>query len=108
MTRTLPGSQMRALSLRSTSVHMVSSASSLADSSSRRIWAASSSASRPRAMVPAMGAVSTRSPSTRTYISGDAPIRYSASPRFTRKPYGAGLRARSRRNTSEGGAGQRS
>ncbi len=86
ITRTLPGTQMRDLSLRSTSVHIVSSDSSLAELSSAWIWAASAMASRPRAIVPEIGQVSTRSPSTRTYISGEAPTRYSASPRFIRKP----------------------
>ena len=42
--------------------------------------AASSSGSAPRAIVPEIGQVSTRSPLTRTYISGDAPTRYSPSP----------------------------
>ena len=82
MTRTEPGSQMRDLSLRSTSVHMVSSASSLAELSSFAIWAASPSASLPRAMVPEIGQVSTRRPSTRTYISGEAATRNSPAPRF--------------------------
>ena len=43
--------------------------------------AASSSGSAPRAIVPEIGQVSTRSPFTRTYISGDAPTRYSPPPR---------------------------
>jgi hypothetical protein len=59
-------------------------------------------ASLPRRIVPEIGHVSTRRPSTRTYISGEAPIRYSSSPRFMRKPYGAGLRTRSRPNTLAG------
>jgi len=80
------GTQMRDLSLRSTSVHIVSSDSSLAELSSARIWAASAMASRPRAIVPEIGQVSTRSPATRTYISGEAPTRYSASPRFIKNP----------------------
>ena len=42
--------------------------------------AASSSGSAPRAIVPEIGQVSTRSPCTRTYISGDAPTRYSPAP----------------------------
>ncbi len=105
MTRTLPGTQMRDLSLRSTSVHIVSSDSSLAEFSSATICAASPIASLPRAIVPEIGQVSTRSPSTRTYISGEAPTRYSASPRLIRKPYGDGLRSRSRRNSSDGGDG---
>ena len=86
MTRTLPGIAMRDLSLRSTSVHIVSSDASLAELRSARIWAASPIGSRPRAMVPEIGQVSTRSPSTRTYISGEAPTRYSASPRLMRNP----------------------
>ena len=77
ITRTLPGTQTRDLSLRSTSVHMVSSDSSLAEPSSTAMLAASSSGSAPRAIVPEIGQVSTRSPLTRTYISGDAPTRYS-------------------------------
>ena len=96
MTRTLPGTQIRDLSLRSTSVHMVSSDSSFAESSSVRMFSASSSGSPPRAIVPAIGQVSTRSPVTRTYISGDAPTRYSPSPRLKKNSYGAGLRCRSR------------
>ena len=49
MTWTLPGTQTRDLSLRSTSVHMVSSDSSLADPSSVRMFSASSSGPSPRA-----------------------------------------------------------
>ena len=86
ITRTQPGTQMRDLSLRSTSVHMVSSDSSLLEVSRDRICAASPIASAPRAIVPEIGHVSTRSPSTRTYISGEAPTRYSDSPRLSRKP----------------------
>ena len=48
ITRTLPGTQTRDLSLRSTSVHMVSSDSSLAELSSARMFSASSSGSAPR------------------------------------------------------------
>ena len=96
ITRTLPGTQTRDLSLRSTSVHMVSSDSSLAELSSVRMFSASSSGSVPRAIVPEIGQVSTRSPVTRTYISGDAPTRYSPSPRLKKNSYGAGLRCRSR------------
>ena len=77
ITRTLPGTQTRALSLRSTSVHMVSSDSSLAEPISRAMLTASSIGSAPRATVPEIGQVSTRSPLTRTYISGEAPTRYS-------------------------------
>jgi hypothetical protein len=82
--------------LRSTSVHMVSSDSSFGESSRVRMFSASSSGPAPRAIVPAIGQVSTRSPVTRTYISGDAPTRYSPSPRFRKNSYGAGLRCRSR------------
>jgi hypothetical protein len=96
ITRTLPGTQTLALSLRSTSVHMVSSDSSLSDPSSVAMLAASSSGPSPRAIVPAIGQVSTRSPVTLTYISGDAPTRYSPSPRLKQNSYGAGLRWRSR------------
>ena len=65
------------------------------------MFAASSSGSVPRAIVPEIGQVSTRSPVTRTYISGDAPTRCSAvpfgpAPRLNRNSYGAGLRSRSR------------
>src|SRR5437588_186599 len=80
--RTVPGRQTLALSLRSTSVHMVSSDSSLTESSSCRIRAASSRASCPLAMVPLIGADCTTRRSwpgprrTRTNISGDAPTRY--------------------------------
>ena len=96
MTFTDPGTHTRDLSLRSTSVHMVSSDSSLADRSSVTMFAASSSGSAPRAIVPEIGQVSTRSPVTRTYISGEAPTRYSPFPRLNRNSYGAGLRSRSR------------
>src|SRR6266480_6116101 len=71
ITVTLPGTQTLALSLRSTSVHMVSSDSSLGELSSARMLAASASGSSPRAIVPEMGQVSTRSPLTRTNISGE-------------------------------------
>ena len=50
----------------------------------------------PRATVPEMGQVSTRSLVTRTYISGEAPTRYSPSPRLMKNSYGAGLCRRSR------------
>src|SRR5437899_1079818 len=103
ITRTLPGRQIRDLSLRSTSVHIVSSDSSFSELSSRWICAASPSGSSPRAIVAEIGQVSTRSPSTLTYISGEAPTTYSSAPRLKRKPYGAGLRSRSRRNSSDGG-----
>ena len=82
MTLTLPGTQIRDLSFLSTSVHIVSSASSLAELSRSLMFAASASGFTPRGTVPAIGHVSTRSPVTRTYISGDAPTRYSPSPRF--------------------------
>ena len=95
MTLTVPGTQTRDLSLRSTSVHMVSSDSSLEESSSVRMFSASSSGPAPRAIVPEIGQVSTRSPVTRTYISGDAPTRYSPWPRLNMNSYGAGLRCRS-------------
>src|ERR1039457_3691641 len=77
-------------------LHTVSSDSSLAELSSARMFAASSSGSAPRRIVPEIGQVSTRSPVTRTYISGDAPTRHSPSPRLNRNSYGAGLRSRSR------------
>ena len=86
MTRTLPGSHTRDLSLRSTSVHMVSSDASFSEVRSLRICSASPMASAPRATVPEMGQVSIRRPSTRTYISGDAATRYSPSPRFMSAP----------------------
>ena len=60
MTFTVPGSQTRDLSLRSTSVHMVSSDSSLAELSSSRMLSASRSGSPVRCAVPEMGQVSTR------------------------------------------------
>ncbi len=95
MTWTLPGTQTRDLSLRSTSVHMVSSDSSFGEPSRVRMFSASSSGPAPRGIVPEIGQVSTRSPVTRTYISGDAPTRYSPSPRLNMNSYGAGLRCRS-------------
>src|SRR5262249_28327909 len=103
ITRTVPGTQIRDLSLRSTSVHIVSSDSSFDEDSNFRICVASLIESDPRGMVPAMGQVSTRLPETRTYISGDAPIRYSLPPRLIRKPYGAGFRSQSVLKTWEGG-----
>src|SRR4029434_751495 len=60
ITRTLPGTQIRDLSLRSTSVHIVSSDSSLDEVSRARICAASPMGSRARAIVPEIGQVSTR------------------------------------------------
>ena len=48
------------------------------------MFSASSSGSLPRGIVPAIGQVSTRSPVTRTYISGDAPTRHSPSPRLNK------------------------
>jgi len=73
MTRTEPGSQTRDLSLRSTSLHMVSSDSSFSNQAARdAVGVGERIAGAPR--VPAMGQVSTRRPSTRTNISGEAPI----------------------------------
>ena len=83
---------------------MVSSLSSLGEESSALICSASSSASWPRRIVPEIGQVSTRRPSTRTNISGEAPTRYSPSPRWIRNPYGEGLRTRRRRKISAGEA----
>ena len=71
---TVPGRQIRDLSLRSTSVHMVSSTSSFSELYSARMRSASSMALSPRRAVPDMGELSTLSPSTRTNISGEAPI----------------------------------
>ena len=62
MTWTEPGTQMRDLSLRSTSVHMVSSDSSLTLVRRVRMASASSTGLAPRAIVPEIGQVSTRSP----------------------------------------------
>ena len=47
---------------------------------------ASPMASRPRAIVPEIGQVSTRRPSERTNISGDAATRNSPSPRLISAP----------------------
>ena len=109
ITWTEPARQIRLLSLRSTSVHIVSSDSSFLSDKICLIRSASSNASRPRRIVPEIGHVSQRHPlalrSTRTNISGLAPTRYSVAPRLRRKPYGDGLRWRRRRNTSDGGAG---
>ena len=58
MTCTDPALQMRDLSLRSTSVHMVSSLSSFLSLRICLMFSASSSASRPRRMVPEIGQVS--------------------------------------------------
>jgi hypothetical protein len=54
----------------------------LAELSSSRICSASPIGSRPRAMVPEIGQVSTRRPSERTNISGEAETRNSPSPRL--------------------------
>src|SRR5690606_37958454 len=97
---------MLLLSLRSTSVHIVSSDSSFDDSRSSRICAASSTALLPGAIVLEIGHVSTRRPSTRTYISGDAPTRNASCPRLMNKAYGAGLVWRSVRKIAEGWAAQ--
>ena len=67
---------------------------SLAFSSSARRW--SSSSVRPRGRVPAIGCVSTRRPSTRTSISGDAPT-IDSSPIRTKNMYGDGFTWRSAR-----------
>ena len=77
-TFTVPGTETRDLSLRSTSVHMVSSDSSLAEESSSRMLSASCIGSPVRRTVPAIGQVSTRSPSIRTNISGEAPTNCSS------------------------------
>ena len=82
---------MRDLSLRSTSVHIVSSDSSFSLLSNARIWWASEIGSLPRAIVPEIGHVSTLHlesavGSTRTYISGEAPTSHSAWPRLMRNP----------------------
>ena len=82
----MPGTQTRALSLRSTSVHMLSSNSSFSEFSNCRICSASPIASTPRAIVPEIGQVSTRRPSERTNISGEADTRNSPSPRLISAP----------------------
>mmetsp|Transcript_10319 Transcript_10319/g.24392 ORF Transcript_10319/g.24392 Transcript_10319/m.24392 type:complete len:203 (+) Transcript_10319:865-1473(+) len=61
-TLTEPGSQIRLLSLRSTSVHMVSSLSSLRELRSSLMFCASSMGVLPRAIVPEIGHVSTLFP----------------------------------------------
>ena len=78
MTLTVPGTQTRDLSLRSTSVHMVSSDSSLSELISAAMFSASRRASPVRWAVPEIGQVSTRDPSTRTNISGEAPTNCSS------------------------------
>ena len=72
--------------------------------SSSRMLSASRSGSPVRRAVPAMGQVSTRRPSTRTNISGDAPISCS-SPNCRRNSYGLGLACWIRSNSSEAAAG---
>ena len=62
VTCTEPALQMRDLSLRSTSVHMVSSLSSFLSLRICLMFSASSSASRPRLIVPEIGQVSHRHP----------------------------------------------
>src|SRR6185312_6156844 len=108
MTLTEPGSHTRLLSLRSTSEHMVSSDSSFLEFRSFRICSESEIASSPRLIVPEIGQVSTRRPLTRTNISGDAPIRYSRSPRLMKKESGDGLMDFSLREISDGWVSQRS
>mmetsp|Transcript_47538 Transcript_47538/g.133828 ORF Transcript_47538/g.133828 Transcript_47538/m.133828 type:complete len:218 (+) Transcript_47538:1160-1813(+) len=97
MTFTVPCLQIRDLSFRSTSVHMVISDSSFGSARMVLMFSASSKASLPLRIVPLMGQVSTRRPlaffSTRTNISGEAPTKHSSSPRFITKPYGDGLRS---------------
>ena len=100
MTFTVPGSQTRDLSLRSTSVHMVSSDSSFDDFSSSLILSASRMGSPVRCAVPEIGEVSIRRPSTRTNISGEAPTSCS-SPNCSRNSYGLGLAFCTRSNNSE-------
>jgi hypothetical protein len=85
ITRTVPGSHTRLLSLRSTSEHMVSSDSSFLELSSFRICSESAIASSPRWIVPEIGQVSIRRPVTRTNISGEAPTRNSLRQRFMKK-----------------------
>src|ERR1039457_1600744 len=98
---TEPGAQTRDLSLRSTSLHIVSSDSSLVDFRSSRMLSASLNGSPVRRAVPAIGQVSTRLPSTRTNISGDAPTSCS-SPNCRKNSYGLGLAICMRSNNSEG------
>ena len=111
ITLTEPGLQIRDLSLRSTSVHIVSSLSSFLLVRISLMRSASSSASAPRRIVPEMGHVSTRIPfcgvvSQRTNISGDAPTKCSDSPKLMTNMYGEGLRSRNRAKISDGGAAQ--
>jgi len=91
MTFTEVDSQTRYLSFRSTSVHIVSSASSLVEFNKVRMRSASSTASSPREIVPLIGHVSMRRSATRTNISGEAATRNSPSPRLINAPYGAGF-----------------
>mmetsp|Transcript_39807 Transcript_39807/g.112494 ORF Transcript_39807/g.112494 Transcript_39807/m.112494 type:complete len:234 (+) Transcript_39807:1207-1908(+) len=110
MTCTVPCSQIRDLSFRSTSVHIVISDSSFGSVRICLMFCASSRAFLPRRIVPLMGHVSTRRPwrffSTRTNISGEAPTRNSSLPRLMRKPYGDGLRFWRRWKSSLGGSRQ--
>mmetsp|Transcript_11356 Transcript_11356/g.26197 ORF Transcript_11356/g.26197 Transcript_11356/m.26197 type:complete len:286 (-) Transcript_11356:950-1807(-) len=108
MTSTLPCSQIRDLSLRSTSVHIVISDSSLGSVRILRMFSASSRASFPLRMVPLIGQVSHLIPfwffSTRTNISGEAPTNHSPWPKLIVKPYGDGFLSFSNANISLGGA----
>ena len=72
-TRTLPYSATRPMSLRPRSTSITCSARSFSLAFSSSASRRSSSTLAPRGRVPAMGCVSTRRPSTRTSISGDAP-----------------------------------
>jgi len=70
---TEPGSQTRALSLRSESAHSASEASSTSELTSALACSWSSTGSVPRLKVPQTGAVSTHWSSARTCTSGEAP-----------------------------------
>src|SRR5437867_4249332 len=91
LTCTEPKSQTRPMSLRARSTSMTCSARSLGSASNSFSSAESSSGVRPRRRVPAMGRISTRRFSQRTWISGEAPTSEKPSS-SSRNMYGEGLR----------------
>ena len=81
------------------------SARSFSSASSARSLAVSSSGVAPRGRVPARGRVSTRRPSTRTSISGEAPAT-AACPSLRKYMYGDGFTILSARYTVKGSTEQ--
>src|SRR5256885_50271 len=105
-TRTVPARETRPMSLRARSTSITCSARSFSDDRSSCSFAASSSSSRPRGRVPAIGCITTRPSSTRTNGSGDAPTSV-APPAPMRNMYGDGLMCRSARYSASGSGARR-